>query len=203
MKKIILLSAILCILISGCQYIPMVLPTPLIPRQEITKTPEVVGTISLTETPPSLASATQVSTITSSPTPLPTATPTPFPILLQPGSPAYIQNFAHIDAGCNWLGIAGQIFDKSSKPIINLVVNVKGKLGQTEIDKIALTGIPEADVYGPGGYEIILAGKAENSQNTLMIQIFDINGNRLSNAMPFITYSDCKKNLIVMNFIMQ
>ena len=69
------------------------------------------------------------------------------------------------------------------------------------IDEIGLTGVPEADIYGPGGYEIKIADKAFDSENTLFIQIFDIQGNNMSNAMPFRTYSDCGKNLIIVNFI--
>lgn len=203
MKKVILLSAIIFLLMTGCQYIPILLPTPLVPNQGNSNTPESEETVLPAETSTSPAIATQTPTFTATPTYLPTATPTPFPLILQPGSPAYIQNFAHIDAGCNWLGIAGQIFDASNKPINNLVVSIKGKLGLTEIDKIALTGIPEANTYGPGGYEIIIADKVLYSENSLKIQVFDINGKSISNAISFLTYSDCKKNLIIINFLMK
>jgi hypothetical protein len=136
-------------------------------------------------------------------TPVSTATQTPFPLILQTGSPAYIQNFAHLEAGCNWLGIAGQIFDSDGKTINNLVVNVKGSLGQVVIDEIGLTGVPEADIYGPGGYEIKIADKTIDSENSLEIQVFDIQGNNLTNTVPFKTFSDCEKNLIIINFIMK
>jgi len=165
MKRKLLAFSLILFIISGCQYIPIIIPTPTISD--------------------------------------PAATQTPFSLILQPGSPAYIQNFAHMDAGCNWLGIAGQIFDADGKTINNLVVNIKGNLGQTKIDEIGLTGIPEADIYGPGGYEIKIADKAVDSENSLKIQVLDIQGKNLSNAMAFKTYSDCEKNLIIVNFIMK
>ena len=193
MKRTILVFGFILLIISGCQYIPIILPTPTISDPAATNTPdvEVTGTTVISPTP----------TLTNTGTPVPTATQTPFPLILQSGSPAYIQNFAHMDAGCNWLGIAGQVFDADGKTINNLVVNVKGNLGQAKIDEIGLTGIPEADIYGPGGYEIKIADKAVDSENTLEIQIFDIQGNSLSSAMPFKTFSDCEKNLIIVNFI--
>jgi hypothetical protein len=203
MKKISFLSGIIFLLISGCQYIPILLPTLSVSNQNATNTSVGEETVLPSKTLSAPVSATQAPTLIVTPIPILTLTPNPVPFITQPGSPAYIQNFAHIDAGCDWLGVAGQIFDANNKPINNLVVNIKGKLGQTEIDTIALTGIPEANVYGPGGYEIILSDKAENSENSLMVQIFDINGNKLSNAMTFLTYSDCKKNLMVINFVMQ
>ena len=74
-------------------------------------------------------------------------------------------------------------------------------IGQTRIDEIGLTGVPEADIYGPGGYEIKIADKAVDSENTLTIRVLDLQGNNLTNALPFKTFLDCKKNLIIINFI--
>ncbi len=203
MKKVFLLTAIFTLLISGCQFIPILLPTPSASIPEFMYTPEREDTASQINSATLAASPTPAQTFTPSPLPLPSATPTSLPLILQTGSPAYIQNFAHADAGCSWLGIAGQIYDANNQTINNLVVNIKGKLGQTEIDKIALTGIPEANIYGPGGYEIKLADNAVISENTLRIQVFDINGNSLSKPTPFLTYSDCDKNLVIINFQMK
>lgn len=153
MKKVFLLSITFILLISGCQLIPILLPTPSTATPEITNTPEKEETETPINTATITASPTPVQTATLSPNPLPSIMPTSLPYALQTGSPAYIQNFAHTEADCNWLGIAGQVFDAENKTVNNLVINVKGILGQTEIDAIALTGIPEGDIYGPGGYE--------------------------------------------------
>ena len=67
---------------------------------------------------------------------------------------------------------------------LNLVVVVKGKLGAANLDLAGVTGIPEADVYGPGGYEIKLADEASASSGKLTVQIFDLNGKTLSAAFP-------------------
>ncbi len=194
MNRKIIVFGLIVLIISGCQYLPIILPTPTISAPSVTKTPYAEATSSTTDISPTPAQA-------NTGTPAAAATQTPFPLTLQPGSPAYIQNFVHLDAGCNWLGIAGQIFDAEGKTIKNLVVNVKGNLGQTMFDEIGLTGIPEADIYGPGGYEIKIADKTVDSENALEIQVFDIQGNSLANAVPLKTYSDCEKNLIIVNFI--
>lgn len=206
MKKTFLVVGIFTLLISGCQLIPVLLPTPSASITEYTDTLLLVETMQPIKTPSPIATAsltvspTSAQTYTPSPVPLPSGTPTSLPIVLQTGSPVHIQNFVHTDEGCDWIGMAGQVFDANNQPINNLVVNVKGKLGQTEIDKIAVTGIPEANVYGPGGYEIKIADKTVVSENTLSIQVFDLNGNSLSKPIPFNTYSDCSKNLIIINF---
>lgn len=193
MKRAILVFGFILLIISACQYLPIILPTPTITDPAATNTPdaEATGTTVISPMP----------TLTVTETPVPTATQTPFPLILQTGSPAYIQNFAYIEAGCNWLGIAGQVFDAEGKTINNLVVNVKGNFGQVMIDEIGLTGVPEADIYGPGGYEIKIADKTLDSENVLEVQVLDIHGNSLSNALQFKTYSDCEKNLIIVNFI--
>jgi Predicted solute binding protein len=146
---------------------------------------------------------TPVPTRTTTPTrtETPTQTSTPAPYVLQEEAPAYIENFAHPDAGCEWMGVAGQVFGADGKPQLNLVVVVKGKLGKNNLDLAGVSGIPEADLYGPGGYEIQLADKPSASTQSLAIQVYDLNGNALSDAYAFDTYPDCKQNLIVINFI--
>jgi hypothetical protein len=101
------------------------------------------------------------------------------------------------------MGVAGQVFGSDGTPQLNLVLVVAGKLGTSTIDLAGVTGTSEANVYGPGGYEIDLADAAIASSQSLTIQVFDLNGNPISNAFPFDTYADCDKNLIIINFIAQ
>ncbi len=189
MKKNFLLPGIFLIIISACRFLPISFPTSTTPYPTVTK--------------PAVAEATETLAITLTPIPIITKTPipTPLPLTIQSGSPAYIQNFAHLDAGCNWIGVAGQIFDTDRNTIKNLVVNVQGDFGQTRIDEIGLTGVPEADVYGPGGYEIKIADQTFDTINRLRVQVLDLQGNNLSDELLFSTFSDCKKNLIIINFI--
>lgn len=200
MNKLFFIVAPITLFLSGCQQIPFLLATPSAAILEFTDTPEYENTASPERTVTSIMSST--ATLTSLPTsiPLPTTTPIALPISMQTGSPIYIQNFAHPDENCNWLGIAGQIFDAKNQTLNNLVINVRGLLDETEIDLISVTGIPEADVYGPGGYEIKIADSALNSESTLTIQVFDINGNSMSIPISFNTFSDCDKNLVIINF---
>jgi hypothetical protein len=83
------------------------------------------------------------------------------------------------------------------------VLVVKGSLGQTSIDMTGVTGIPEADIYGPGGYEIVLADAPAQTAESLSIQVFDLQGTALSEPVVFNTYDDCDRNLIVINFLAQ
>jgi hypothetical protein len=200
MNKLFFIIVLFTLFLSGCQPIPILLATPSAAILEFTNTPEYENTESPKRTVTSIMSST--ASLTSSPTsiPLPTTTPTALPISMQTGSPVYIQNFAHTDESCNWLGIAGQIFDAKNQTLNNLVINVRGLLDETEIDLISVTGIPEADVYGPGGYEIKIADSALKSEKTLTIQVFDINGNIMSIPISFNTFSDCDKNLVIINF---
>ena len=118
---------------------------------------------------------------------------------VQSGTPVYLQNFAHVEKGCNWMGIAGQVFDQSGLPIDRMVVRVEGFLGNQTIDALGMTSL--ATAYGPGGYEIELAQKVLNSNGTLNITLYDLQGQQVSAHVPFTTYMDCSKNLIIINFI--
>jgi hypothetical protein len=61
--------------------------------------------------------------------------------------PAYLQNFTHIEQGCNWMGVAGQVFDKNGQPINRMVVRVEGFLGNQSLDALGMTSL--ATAYGP------------------------------------------------------
>lgn len=164
-----------------------------------------------------LAEATKTSppAATSAPTGAATVTPvvvaatnTPQPALtlaveeaaftLAGGSPVYTVNFAHSEAGCGWLGLAGQVFDGQAAPLPNLVVVVEGYLGETPVEGLALTGSSPA--YGPGGYEIVLGSLPVESSKALTISLFDLEGNLLASRVALDTYADCGKNLILVNF---
>ena len=169
----------------------------------------------LTPTNPTLTSTQLVEPSTPSPTVkpiiLPTATPadtpmpTPSPTAfydygIQVGSPATVANFLHPDVGCNYSGIGGQVFSKDGKPISDqIVVKVTGTLEEKDVEFLAVTGGYPA--LGPGGYEIILADHLAGSNKSLFLQLFDLNGIAVSPLMSFNTYSDCTKNLVILNFV--
>ena len=158
---------------------------------------------SKTFTPTFTKTSTPTKTATKVKTATPSRTPTAVPYALQADSPVYIENFAHTDAGCNWMGAAGQVFGEDDEPVLNLVLVVEGVINGTTIDMTSVTGVVDADVYGPGGYEFVLGDSAAATSQSLSIQVFDLNGNALSEAVIFDTYANCDKNLVVINFAAQ
>ena len=192
-KAIIWLA--LLVLTCGCRLVPNqpgVLPTQM--TEEVTLVPQI--------------DETQTVTITSSPnftvTPQPTAvlypTATQYPFRVQANSPVYIQKFTHTEDGCNWLGIAGQVFGKTGQPVVNQVVVVKGQIADRQINSVTLTGLDSATQYGPGGYEVLLYSKTIATQGMIAIQLFDTEGHPQTPPVFVDTFNDCSKNLIIFNF---
>ncbi|GAB4476983.1 MAG: hypothetical protein Kow0088_15330 [Anaerolineales bacterium] len=148
------------------------------------------------------SSENRTQTITpDTPTPA-VATPTFYPFIayLQAQSPVYLINFLYPELGCQWAGIAGQIFDMAGIPVNGLIIEVSGTLGGEEYLGLGLTGLARA--IGPGGFEIKLADHPFNSDHALRIQVYDQNGTQLSESFPLTTYNDCQKNLILINYIL-
>ena len=187
-KKFLLIGLSCIFTFSSCYFIPEISPTQTSVIDTITSLP--TGTDSGEITPSTTPSVT--------PSIIPNPEDTAF--TLQEGTPAYLENFGHPDLGCKWMGVAGQALGADGKPVVNLVVNIKGRLGTSEIDLISVTGLPEADIYNPGSYEIGIADQLVQSEGTLSIQLFDLNGNTLSAPVQFETYRDCFKNLVIINF---
>ena len=84
--------------------------------------------------------------------------------------------------------------------MINKVVVATGKINGKPIEIIGVTGIPEADIYGPGGFELKIADQVFSSEQALSLQVFDLEGFPISDSIPIDTFSDCEKNLIIINF---
>lgn len=128
--------------------------------------------------------------------------PTPYIELqyrLQPGSPMEMSNFIHQEAGCDWMGVGGQIFDLYGNPVTNLVVNLEGSLDGKKIDLISLTG--GTLNLGPGGYEFKLADRPKESDQTLQLTLYDAHGIPLSYPVYFSTSESCEKNFVLVNFM--
>jgi hypothetical protein len=119
---------------------------------------------------------------------------------LQQGSPSAIAGKEfHPDAGCNWLGVAGQATSLNGEAVKGLFVQLGGTMpGVVGIDQLIMTGL--APQYGPGGFEFTLADKLIASEGTLWIQLLDQQNLPLSGRVYFNTYDDCQKNLIIVYF---
>ena len=162
------------------------------PTAEPTEDPQYTATAQIVTLMP-----TATATATALP---PTATPVPVEekFEVQQDSPVYIPNFVYPDSGCNWMGIAGQVFNQAGSPMENVVVVADGSIGNDPLDQITITSL--ASAYGPGGYEIQLADHTIESVNTIYLSIYDLAGNLLSQPFSVETFDDCEKNLIVVNF---
>jgi len=195
--------------------------------------PSLIVTITTTPTPKNILPPTwtPVPSITPLPTgtavPLPTETLAPTeslppietsaptatviaeePFVLQAGSPIYLQNFAHQEAGCQWFGVAGQIFDVSGTPIIDssVIIEIGGILDGEEITQplLTLSGMASGATYGAGGYEIILGDHPIASTASLWIQLSTPSAEiPLSGRIYFDTFEDCEKNLILLSFVQE
>lgn len=196
---------------------PTPLPTYLVPSTLITLTsPTQLATVVNTPVNPTAttaATATQTQstqvTPTSTSTPIPptatsttiasTATPvSQYVYAIQPGSPAFVPNFTNTSAGCNWQGIAGQVFNASGVPVSNLVIKAGGTWNGAAVNLLGMTGASTA--YGEGGYELVLGSKAVNSTNTVWVQVYDLASKPLTDKVYLSTYADCTKNLTIANF---
>jgi hypothetical protein len=106
--------------------------------------------------------------------------------------------YYHPDAGCNWMGVAGQAVDINNSPVLYLAIHISGTLGGKFIDYYSLTGT--APNYGQAGFEFVLGDKAIASSDTLWIQLVDQQNLPLTDQVKLTTYNDCAKNLIMIRF---
>jgi hypothetical protein len=157
-----------------------------------------------------LANSTPVQDATATLQPADTATPTvaatltetptlePMPYILF-GEPETITSDLLLpNLGCDWLVIAGQVWDLAGEPVVGLNLHLYGELDGVEIDQQVVSG--SAVTYGESGYEFRLQGMVVNSSSRLFLQLVDTNGQPLSTAYGLRTYEDCQKNMILVNF---
>lgn len=100
--------------------------------------------------------------------------------------------------GCNWIGVAGQVFDLQGRPVVGVRVWLRGTYDNKRINLYSLT--MESSPYGPSGFEFTLGEKPLNSIGQLSIQLLDQAGIPISERIFFDTIEDCKSNLILINF---
>jgi hypothetical protein len=131
---------------------------------------------------------------------VPTETPEPaFDYFIQPGSPSYIPNIFNQEFGCGWMGVGGQIFDRTGAPVTGVLVEIEGMLNDQPILGLSISG--GAPQYGAGGYEIKLSDLPIASEGRLQIVLYDLQGRALSDQLVFDTMDSCTANLILINFL--
>jgi hypothetical protein len=107
-------------------------------------------------------------------------------------------NYYHPEAGCNWMGVAGQAVDMNNSPVLYLTIRITGSLAGKNINIPNLTGT--ASIYGQAGFEFVLGDQPIASSNTLWIQLEDQQGLPLTEQVKITTYDDCAKNLVLIRF---
>ncbi|MBN2386506.1 MAG: hypothetical protein JXB85_05760 [Anaerolineales bacterium] len=146
-----------------------------------------------TNTPYYVASVTDIFPTTTG-TPSPTATGLPVVVNI-----TYMDSsIYHPEAGCNWMGVAGQAVDKNNNPVIGLTIYLSGTLGGQPIERIGLTGT--APNYGASGFEFVLGDRPIASNDAIWIQLQDQAGHALTDKIYFDTFGDCTKNLVLVRF---
>lgn len=175
--------------------------SPSAPPEAIAVLPQPTASDNLpTETPPAAEASEQAEAPESTPT------AASYPYTLQAMNPHYLGNFAHPELGCDWLGIGGQIFDKTGLVQKLVIIKVGGDLnGSPVVEEMTMPlADPVVDIaYGPGGFEVTLANAPVESDSSAWIQLFSLEGTPLSDKIDLVTYDDCAKNLLLMNFIEQ
>lgn len=154
--------------------------------------------------PPSPTFTITLNSILRTPTGLTTAaagTPTAtgnMPFNIWGNAVAVSSTIVHPEAGCNWLGVGGQVFDLQGSPVVGYTIQLGGDLNSKTVNMLSLTGT--ALQYGQAGYEFTIANKPAASKKTIWLQMLDQAGLALSPQISFDTFDDCQKNLILINF---
>lgn len=162
---------------------PSVTPSPLptFPTKTPTPTPTPTNTNTPTATPPG-------------PTPTPTATRSAFPFTKTDNSPFYLQNHAN-NAGCSWLGLAGEVLDLERNPVS--VGSYRVHVWGSGIDERLVVG--SAPDYGPSGWEqFVFDSPVVREYN---VQVESLNGTAVSQIYRVQTRSSCSENLLQINFV--
>lgn len=217
---VLMLLATLCVVVvfmsvfinpnSGWNFFPPATLPPAIALPTLTPTPRQILPPTWTPVPSITPTWTPTATMPPTETPFPLFTPsttpeatvasTGLPFDINTGSPIAISSVAfHPEAGCNWMGVAGQVLNMSGAPVsTGVVIKLGGELDGVDKEITSLTGT--ARQYGDAGYEIVLASKPIASQGTLWLQLLDQAGLPMSPRITFDTFEACDKNLIFINF---
>jgi hypothetical protein len=176
--------------------------TPVIEPDVATRAPVNTVRPSLTPSqtptlPPPTPTRTPTPTPTHTPTPGPsptaTSTRSPFPFTKDLVSPQYLQNFAN-SAGCNWLGLAGEVFDLDGNPVAQGSYRVH--VWESGVDARVTVG--DAPAYGPSGYEQFLFDAPRVQEHN--VQLETANGTAVSQVFRIQTRASCNQNLIYFVF---
>lgn len=182
----------------------LTIPTQSNAEQEVI--PSATQQLMLEPTEIIMPTATQQGTFTEG-TPVPETTPitpteTPFSgyyaFALQNDINAIQSTLFKPNYGCNWIGVAGQVFDLQGRPVMGVRIWLRGTYNGKRVDLLSLS--LESSPYGQSGFEFTLGDTPLNSTGNLSIQLLDQANIPISDRVYFDTFEDCQKNLILINF---
>jgi hypothetical protein len=186
-------------------FIPSITPLPTrtstIPVPTRTNTVIPTATNTPVEPSPTAIQATPIGTlILSNGTPVtPTVKVTPvFSFAIQANPTAIDATLLDPSHDCAWMGVGGRVYDLQNGPATKIEMQLFGILDGKLLNETSLTGT--AIQYGPAGFEFTLANKSIASNQRLWIRLVDQSGVPLSDRVFFDTYSECSKNLVIINF---
>ncbi len=119
--------------------------------------------------------------------------------VVQPGTPVGIQNFVLPEAGCNWAGVGGQVFDQTGSPVSGLIIKINGTVEGNSVLVYAVTG--SSLQLGPGGFDVYLSDHPVATQSLLTLQLLDVTGAPLTGPIPLETFANCSQNLLLVNLV--
>lgn len=171
----------------GSTWTPTITQTPrpsLTPRPTFTTEPS--------NTPFSLASATSAltPTITAKPTGVPYAATISY----------HDSATFRPDTNCTMLLIAGRVLKADNSAFIGAIVKMGGGLPGKSFTPPVPTYAGIMTAYGPSGFEFNPEMAPVASSKTLWVQLFNQSNAPLSDQVFVTTYTDCKKNLVLVTF---
>jgi hypothetical protein len=184
--------------------VPVLEPTWTLPAPEATQPPPPTNTrrpveeptVTLTlppNTPTRTVTPTPTDTATPGPSPTATYTRSPFPFTKTEVSPQYLQNFAN-NAGCNWMGIGGEVLDLNLNPVTG---SYRVHVWDNGLDvRVNVGGAP---AYGPSGWEAFLADTPGIRDHN--VQLETANGTAVSQVYRIQTRASCNQNLTLITFV--
>ena len=167
------------------------------PTNQMTKTPGVTFVV----WQPSSTSMLLVPITGTPPNPFtPTETFTSSYLFQLQSKPAALSAYL-FDSGrenCDWMGVAGQVYDQQGRPVTGMLVQMGGRLEQNQLNLTTITGT--AMNFGPGGFEFMLSDHPIESAGSLWLQLVDQAYVPLSEKVYIDTSADCDLNLVILNF---
>lgn len=105
------------------------------------------------------------------------------------------------DTDCSKLWIAGHVKNEKNEAVDGLIVKMGGALpGKSFVPPtITLSGLMNK-IYGASGFEFDLGVKPVASTQAVWVQLFSQSNEALSAQVFVTTYTDCGKNLAMVNF---